>query len=67
MPGCLAISTVLTAKPCGRELASIGFGQDVAVAAELDASASVPTLAGARFVDASRSPMSHIGRTDAPT
>ena len=57
----------LAATSSGRELASIGFVQDVAVAAELDASASVPTLAGARLVDASRSPMSHIGRTDAPT
>jgi 2-phosphosulfolactate phosphatase len=57
----------LAATSSGRELASIGFGQDVAVAAELDASASVPTLTGARFVDASHGPMSHIGCTDAPT
>jgi 2-phosphosulfolactate phosphatase len=41
----------------GRELADIGFGHDVAVAADLDASASVPVLAGARFVDAGRIPV----------
>jgi len=33
-----------------------GFGHDVAVAAALDASASVPMLAEDRFVDASRMP-----------
>jgi 2-phosphosulfolactate phosphatase len=38
----------------GRELADSGFGDDVAVAADLDASASVPVLAGGRFVDAGR-------------
>ena len=38
----------------GRELATSGFGPDVAVAAELDTSASVPVLAGGRFVDAGR-------------
>ena len=61
------VTPELAATSSGRELASIGFGQDVAVAAELDASASVPTLTGARFVDASHGPMSHIGCTDAPT
>jgi 2-phosphosulfolactate phosphatase len=40
----------------GRELADIGFGHDVAVAADLEASASVPVLAGDRFVDAGRVP-----------
>jgi 2-phosphosulfolactate phosphatase len=41
----------------GRELADIGFGHDVAVAADLDASASVPLLAEDRFVDAGRVPV----------
>jgi phosphosulfolactate phosphohydrolase-like enzyme len=40
----------------GRELADLGFGHDVALAADLDASASVPVLAGDRFVDASHVP-----------
>jgi 2-phosphosulfolactate phosphatase len=36
----------------GRELAGSGFGSDLAVAADLDVSASAPLLANGRFVDA---------------
>jgi 2-phosphosulfolactate phosphatase len=38
----------------GAELASAGFADDVAIAAELDASSCVPVLSGGRFTDASR-------------
>jgi 2-phosphosulfolactate phosphatase len=46
----------LTDSTSGRELVDSGFGHDVAIAARLDASASVPMLAEDRFVDASRIP-----------
>lgn len=36
----------------GRELASIGFGDDVAIATEVDSSAVVPVLGGGYFSDA---------------
>lgn len=39
----------LLACPSGRELAAAGFRDDVLIAAELDASTSVPLLAGDRF------------------
>ncbi len=38
----------------GAELAVAGFDDDVAIAAELDASKSVPVLTGLRFTDATR-------------
>ncbi|WP_327120717.1 2-phosphosulfolactate phosphatase [Nocardia sp. NBC_01730] len=37
----------------GRELATLGFGDDVAVAIELDSSRAVPVLVDGRFADAS--------------
>ncbi|MGW4122842.1 2-phosphosulfolactate phosphatase [Nocardia sp. NPDC004711] len=36
----------------GRELAAIGFGDDVAIAVEIDSSAAVPVLSGDSFADA---------------
>lgn len=38
----------------GRELADLGFSQDVAIAAELDVSTAVPVLADGRFTGARR-------------
>lgn len=55
-----AVATSLAAEladsTSGRELADSGFGHDVAVAADLDASESVPMLAENRFIDAGRMP-----------
>ena len=47
------LAAQLRASSSGRELVSAGFGQDVAIAAELDTSGSVPVLAGDRFIDSS--------------
>ncbi|MEU6586272.1 hypothetical protein [Nocardia sp. NPDC046763] len=41
----------------GRELAAIGFGDDVAVAVEIDSSAAVPVLSGGSFADAAGRPL----------
>ncbi len=49
------LAAQLRASSSGQELASAGFGQDVAIAAELDTSGSVPVLAGDRFIDSGRS------------
>ena len=46
------LATELANSTSGRELADSGFGTDVAVAADLDISASVPLLDDGRFVDA---------------
>lgn len=45
----------------GRELADRGFGADVAIAADLDSSESVPVLAGGRFVAAASQPVPLFG------
>jgi 2-phosphosulfolactate phosphatase len=50
------LAAELAESTSGRELADIGFGHDVAVAADLDASASVPVLSEDRFFDAGRVP-----------
>ena len=42
----------LAATVSGRELASLGFALDLAIAAELDTSATVPLLSGNRYTDA---------------
>jgi len=47
------LAAELLASSSGRGLADAGFGQDVAIAAELDASTSVPVLADGRFTDVS--------------
>jgi 2-phosphosulfolactate phosphatase len=47
-----SIPAALAASVSGRELTDAGFAQDVAIAAELDTSESVPVLAGERFVNA---------------
>ncbi|HEX6444980.1 MAG TPA: 2-phosphosulfolactate phosphatase [Streptosporangiales bacterium] len=46
------VLTALRRSSGGRELAAAGFDDDVAVAAEVDASEAVPLLASGRFVDA---------------
>jgi 2-phosphosulfolactate phosphatase len=40
----------------GRELADMGFGDDVAVATEMDTTTMVPVLANGMFVDGGASP-----------
>jgi len=49
-----SLAAELAESTSGRELDDIGFGHDVAIAADLDASASVPVLADGRFLDAGR-------------
>ncbi|MGO8958393.1 MAG: 2-phosphosulfolactate phosphatase [Streptosporangiaceae bacterium] len=46
------LPAALLACASGRELAGLGFAEDVWIAGELDASTSVPLLAGGRFADA---------------
>jgi 2-phosphosulfolactate phosphatase len=52
-----ALAAALAGCTSGAELVSAGFGGDVAIAGELDASASVPVLAGGRFADAAKAPL----------
>ena len=51
------VAAALHACASGRELDAIGFGDDVDVAAEVDASTVVPVLRDGAFVDAA----SHLG------
>jgi 2-phosphosulfolactate phosphatase len=46
------LSAALLSSASGAELARAGFSGDVAMASEVDASASVPLLSGGRFADA---------------
>jgi 2-phosphosulfolactate phosphatase len=55
------LATELASCTSGRELCDRGFGPDVEAAADLDASTSVPLLAGGRFVDAAVRPAPHHG------
>lgn len=48
-----ALAPALASCSSGMELAAAGYGNDVAIAAELDASHCVPLLAGGRFTDVS--------------
>jgi 2-phosphosulfolactate phosphatase len=58
------LAQALVSCSSGIELASAGFGGDVAVAAELDSSTCVPVLAGGRFIDASRGDQADASRGD---
>jgi 2-phosphosulfolactate phosphatase len=51
-----ALAAALASCASGTELAGAGFGGDVCIAAELDASVCVPLLAGGRFADAKKTP-----------
>ncbi len=46
------LHTALLACASGVELSVKGYGDDVAIAAELDSSACVPVMSGGRFIDA---------------
>jgi 2-phosphosulfolactate phosphatase len=48
------LAAALAGCASGAELAGAGFGGDVAIAGELDASVCVPLLAGGRFADAAK-------------
>jgi 2-phosphosulfolactate phosphatase len=54
------LDTALTICSSGRELTSAGYAADVEIAAELDASSSVPLLSGGRFADAAGDRVSGI-------
>jgi 2-phosphosulfolactate phosphatase len=54
------LDTALTSCSSGRELTSAGYAADVEIAAELDASSSVPLLSGGRFADAAGDRVSGI-------
>ncbi len=49
-----ALAAALASCGSGAELVGAGFGSDVVIAGELDASACVPLLAGGRFTDAAK-------------
>jgi len=51
-----ALAAALAGCASGAELAGAGFGGDVTIAGELDASVCVPLLAGGRFSDAAKTP-----------
>jgi 2-phosphosulfolactate phosphatase len=51
-----ALPAALAGCASGAELVGAGFGRDVAIAGELDASVCVPLLAGGRFADAAKTP-----------
>jgi 2-phosphosulfolactate phosphatase len=52
-----ALAAALAGCTSGVELVGAGFGGDVAIAGELDASTCVPLLAGGRFADAAKAPL----------
>jgi 2-phosphosulfolactate phosphatase len=52
----LAPAAPLAACASGVELTDAGFGEDVTIGAELDASSCVPLLSGGRFADAGKAP-----------
>jgi 2-phosphosulfolactate phosphatase len=45
------VGALITECASGRELAAIGFAEDVAIAIERDADATVPVLTGNAFID----------------
>ncbi|MGW4635680.1 2-phosphosulfolactate phosphatase [Nocardia sp. NPDC004415] len=52
--GTPAVDALISDSASGRELAAIGFAEDVALAVDLDADHTVPLLADGAFVDATR-------------